>query len=91
MKIVPGAKVWALHATHGFPLELSLPLMAAKYDALPSWLPLLEAAQADGANMERLVRRIAEIAGEAYDPETAKVIRDRLPHLLTAIERGIYT
>lgn len=89
MKVIPGELVWCLHATHGFPLELSLPILAAKYDAIPAWRELLDAARADGTNLDRLVRRIQEVAGEAYPPEAASHVREKLPLLLSAIRSGV--
>jgi alanyl-tRNA synthetase len=75
MMLIDGADVWGLHATYGFPLELSLPILADR-GYIPTWDKLFAAAEADGANPERLLRRVYEIVGDAYDSETATAIRD---------------
>jgi len=69
-----------MHATHGFPLELSLPILAGK-GYVPAWDRLLEAARRDGANIARLVSRICSLAGETYGPQGARHIRTWLPLL----------
>lgn len=77
MTVIDGADVWALSATIGLPLEMSLSLLCDK-DCVPSWDRLLEAAQKDGTNMSRLLRRLHEMVGDAYPPDAAAVIRERL-------------
>ena len=77
MRLVRGEVVWRLHATHGFPLELSIPLLADR-GLCPTWFDLLAAAERDGAKRSALVRRIMDIVGDAFDPETAHAIRTKL-------------
>lgn len=81
MKVIPGNQVWQWHATHGFPLELSLPLLADR-GLVPSWDTLLEAARKDGANVRTLVRRLQAAALDAYGRAAGQIISDRLPLLL---------
>jgi len=83
MKVVDGALVWKLHATYGFPLELSLPILADR-GLVPAWDRLLDAAAADGADVARLIRRLDESCGDAYPPDMADFIRAGLQHLLAA-------
>lgn len=75
--IVDGAQLWALHATRGFPIELSIPLLAAQ-GYVASWDALLEAAKRDGANMDRLTDRLCEAVADAYPHPIATVIVPRL-------------
>ncbi len=77
MTVIDGARLWALHATHGFPLEFSVP-MAGDHDAVPDWLGLLRAARKDGANIPALIRRLDAVVGDAYAPPIAEAIRERL-------------
>lgn len=77
MKIIDGTQLWALHATHGFPLEVSVP-MVGDHDAVPDWLGLFRAARRDGVNVPALVRRLDAIVGDAYPPPIATAIRERL-------------
>lgn len=75
--VIDGAEVWKLHATFGFPLELSLPLLADR-GYVPAWDRLLGAAGADGANVPRLLRQLHEIVGDAWPVGVATEIRARL-------------
>lgn len=81
-----GREVWALSATHGMPLEMVLPMMWDQFEALPTWAELLEAAGADGANRDRLLRRLHAIAGD-YPPDIAAGVRAGLARL--APERAL--
>lgn len=78
--LVSGKAVWDLHATHGYPLEMSLADLADRR-AVPEWDQLLLAAKADGTNIPRLLRRLDDAVADAYPPEIASVIRRRLPGL----------
>jgi hypothetical protein len=71
-----------MHATHGLPLEVLLPLLADR-GVFPTWDALFRAALADGANLERLHRQIDQAIGDAWAPATAQVIRARLALLVT--------
>lgn len=77
MTLVDGAAIWTLHATHGFPVDLSIPMLASE-DCVPTWVPLLEAARRDGADMERLVTRLCEAVSDGYPPDIAAVIVRKL-------------
>lgn len=79
MNLVRGEVVWRLHATHGFPLEVSIPLLADR-GYCPTWLDLIAAAETDGAKRGPLLRRLDPIIGDSYDAETAAAIRARLQH-----------
>ena len=79
--LVDGARIWELHATHGFPLEMSIPMLADR-GYVPTWDRLFAAAERDGANRDRLKRRIHETMGDAYDAETATEMRCRLTRLV---------
>lgn len=87
--LVDGAEVWKLHATHGLPLEISIPMLA---DAghIPTWDRLVEAAERDGTNRERLMRRLHDIVGDAFDVGTAAAIREALP-LLRCPQTGLHS
>ena len=75
---VPGDQLWALHATHGLPLEVALPLLADR-GYVVSWLDLLAAAERDGANRPRLIRRLRDIITDSYEPDFAREVLARLP------------
>lgn len=66
--------MWKLHATHGFPIELSIPLIAER-GWMIDWMGLMDAAKRDGANV---TNRLWDIVGDAYPPEIAEGIRGRL-------------
>lgn len=79
--LVDGERIWWLHATHGFPLEFSIPMLADR-GYVPTWDRLVGAAQADGANMEHLGRRLSHAVGDGYPPEFAAEVRKRMPALI---------
>lgn len=83
MKVIDGEIVWRLHATHGFPLELSVPILAAR-GLVPAWDRIVDAAEKDGANIRRLYNRLREVVGESYPPEFARNVR----YGLDVMERG---
>jgi hypothetical protein len=87
MKCVPGNEVWKWHATHGFPLEMSLPLLAER-GYVPTWDTLWEGAMKDGANPQTLLRRLQAAAMDAYGREVGQLISDRLPLLVSALHRS---
>ena len=68
---VDGAKVWRLHATEGFPLELSIPLLADR-GAYPRWMELVQAALHDGVNPKAFERRLGDICRDSYPPAHAE-------------------
>ena len=76
-RVVDGKTVWVWHATHGFPLELSLPLLYAE-GRVPSWDRLIAAARADGANVRGLLRRLVDTIRDNYSAGDAQVICARL-------------
>ncbi len=86
MSLIDGKLVWVAHATHGLPLEISLPILFDE-GIMPTWDTLLGAAQQDGANIERLVSRLVVIAGDVYPPEVNDVVRQKLPLLEKKIWR----
>lgn len=77
MKVVSGAEVWRWHATHGVPLEISLPMLADK-GLVPTWDALLDSARKDGANEKTLIRRLQSAALDAYGRDDGSVISERL-------------
>lgn len=79
-RLIDGAEVWKLHATYGFPLEMSLPILADR-SYIPTWDSLLLAADKDGADLPRLCRRLHDAVGDAYPAETALHIREGLDRL----------
>lgn len=74
---IDGKTVWEIHATHGFPLELSIPELANR-GFMVTWLELLIAAQKDGANIKTLIPRLISCAEDAYPPHDSAPIRERL-------------
>ena len=84
MMLIDGAALWRLHAQDGFPLEMSLPELAAR-GAVPTWDALLRAAEADGANLSRLATRLHEVIGDAWPPDVAAEIRRRLTLLMETL------
>jgi len=79
-ELIQGERVWEIHATHGFVLDICL-VELANEGYIPTWDTLLTAAQKDGTNIPRLVKRICQIAEDAYPKRVADVIKDKLPKL----------
>jgi hypothetical protein len=79
-----GEGLWWLHATHGFPLEFSIP-MAAERGYVPTWDRFFLAAKRDGANLPVLARRVSDAVGDGYPAEFATGFRERLPCLLHSL------
>ncbi len=52
---IDGQRVWEWHATHGVPVEFTIPELA-KRGYIPTWYKLLIAAMYDGVNIPRLIR-----------------------------------
>lgn len=75
MPLIDGAKVWHLHATHGFPLEMSIPLLWDR-GIIPTWKELIDSAKRDGA--KRIKDRLSAIIGDTYPPEMKAEMRRRL-------------
>ncbi len=69
-----------MHGTHGFVLDICLVELANK-GFIPTWDTLLIAADKDGTNIPRLVKRICQIAEDAYPKEVCDIIKDKLPKL----------
>ena len=63
--LVDGAVVWQLHATHGLPLDVSIPILLARGDVL-TWEPLLRAARADGADPVAVLDRCAAAVRDSH-------------------------
>lgn len=80
-KLIDGTKVWEMHATHGFVIELAIPALANK-GYIPTWDKLILAAAKDGANLRVLVNRLKGIVVDSYPREIAFVIREKLPWLI---------
>ena len=80
-KLFDGARLWAIHATHGFVIELSIPELA-KCGYVPTWDKLILAAAKDGANLRVLVDRLKGIVIDSYPRDFAFVIRKKLPWLI---------
>lgn len=81
---VDGAFLWRMHAQEGFPLELSLPILAGR-GQLPTWEPLMRAAIADGMRPERIAARLDAIVGEMFPPAEAGLVRQRLSLLAARV------
>jgi len=81
VKCIPGTEVWRWHATHGVPLEISLPMLADR-GLVPTWDTLLDSARKDGANAKTLVRRLQSAVQDAYGKEVGREIANRLPSLI---------
>lgn len=77
MKLVDGAEIWRVKATHGLPLDFALEALA-KRDAVPTWPDLFAAARRDGANIPKLVRELRFFVREAYAPDVASKIVEGL-------------
>ena len=80
MKLIDGKVIWELHATHGFALELSLPLI---FDAgfYPTWYELLSEAQKDGTNVPKLIARLKEIVSDTLPIDDVEKIHAGLDKL----------
>jgi hypothetical protein len=78
VELIRGCEVWKWHATHGFPLEVSLPLLAER-GYVPTWDTLWVSAMKDGANPQTLLRRLQAAVMDAYGREVGQLISDRLP------------
>ena len=76
MRLIDGAKIWELHATHGFPIEFSIPLLAER-GYCPTWVELVREALKDGVNLPRLLGRLDSVIGDSYTPDVANEIRTR--------------
>ena len=77
MKTIDGKLIWKMHATHGLPLEIAIP-MAASMDYMPTWLDILCAASDDGAIWDTLIPRLQDCAMDSYEDSIAKEICRRL-------------
>lgn len=77
-RFVDGALVWKLHATYGFPLELSVPFLWDR-GFMPTWKELIDAAERDG--MKTIRDRLSAVFGDAYPPDMAREMRERLARL----------
>lgn len=79
-----GRQVWSWHATHGVPIELSIPLLADR-GVMVTWQELLTAANEDGANWLTLIPRLQGVVTDAYAGEVASVINNRLDGIKRAV------
>lgn len=86
-KLIDGEEVWRWHATHGIPLEFTIPEIA-KLGFVPVWDKLLLAAMKDGANIPKLIRRLQGIAIDSYPHDFAKVVQKKLPWLIGKNEKA---
>ena len=77
MNLIDGAVIWKIKATHGLPLDFALTRLA-QLDAVPTWDRLIESASRDGADIPKLVRELQFFVKEAYAPEVAHEINNRL-------------
>lgn len=77
-RIMDGAEVWALGATHGLPMEVYFIAMAERH-AVPDWASFYAAAMHDGTNLDRLTLRVAAAVRDSYDRNDAEYICERLP------------
>ena len=84
MELIDGEQVWAWHATYGFPLEMSLTILAER-GFVPTWDRLLESAKKDGTNLPRLIDRIIAAAYDAYGEDVGGIISVKLPKLLARL------
>lgn len=80
MQVIDGGMLWGLKATHGLPLDISL-MRCAQDGMVPAWDTLFEAAKKDGADIAKLARELCFYVKEAYEPDYAKVVCERLPLL----------
>jgi hypothetical protein len=84
MKTIDGAVIWAAKATHGLPLDMAL-IKCATEGFVPTWDGLLGAALKDGADLAKLVRELQFYVREAYEPDFAAVVCERLPAMAVRI------
>ena len=80
-KLIDGKAIWEMHATHGLPIEISIP-MAASMSYMPTWLDILCAASDDGAKWGILIPRLKDCAMDAYESDVAKEICKKLNSIL---------
>jgi hypothetical protein len=81
VRLVDGASIWSLKATHGLPLDFALGRLA-QAGLVPTWDRLIEAARRDAVNISKLIRELQFFVREAYSPDDAAVICARLPLLV---------
>jgi len=84
MTPINGALVWSLHATHGLPLEISIPMLAER-GFVPTWCDILCAAARDGCQWTVLIPRLQDAVADSYPQDYANVVRDRLQIIYDAI------
>lgn len=78
-QLISGANVWQLHATHGFPLEISIPMLIDQRQQIPIWTELFDVAAKDGTSMRRLIDRVELLLGDCVTltPEQRQYMRER--------------
>jgi hypothetical protein len=79
-QLVDGKAVWQLHATHGFPLEMSIPMLADRHH-IPTWEALFLAAYHDGVRPAAMVNRLREILSDAYPKRMAARMQESLQQM----------
>jgi hypothetical protein len=84
-EFIDGKVVWDLHATHGLPIEFSIPIIALR-GQVPTWESFFRAAKTDGANLRRLADRVAMAVKDSYPRDFALEVEKRLPLLLDYID-----
>ena len=84
MKPISGALVWTLHATHGLPFEISIPMLAER-GLVPTWHDVLCAASKDGCQWTVLIPRLQDAAMDSYPQDYARVVCERLQAILDSI------
>ena len=84
-KLIDGKLIWEMHATHGLPIEISIPL-AAQEHLMPTWMELLYAASDDGAKWHLIIPRLKESICDGYEDAEAQEICARLDLILKKVE-----
>ena len=77
MQTIDGARIWQIKATHGLPLDMAIQRCASR-GFVPTWLELLDAAERDGANIPVLIRELQYCVTEAYEPDFARAVNEKL-------------
>jgi hypothetical protein len=84
VNMVDGSAIWRLHATHGVPLDISVP-ECGRRGIMITWLKLLIAADKDGANWTTLIPRLCTAIEDGYPRELSGPICRRLRDIAAMI------
>ena len=73
--------VYMMHTTHGIPLDVMFGYMAER-NAYPNWYNFITEAKREGANIERLVRKIDLPILDAWGRKAYNIIMNKIKELI---------